>query len=271
MSSLTASDKRKLERLLDMGGGYVLNFSNRTFAEFILDSTGRNIDDSKYNYASGSKANRLRAFWTEEPDVIIAKLLTDLLDYLGERPVAPDVAPLLQQCRQIIGRLAQNSHVHEADALTSTVAEADFDALSKEIRTAIDRNELQSGLDRLHTFTVKYVRALCQQHGIVPDRDKPLHSLFGEYVKRLHSDGYLESEMTSRILRSSISVLDAFNQVRNTQSLAHDNRLLNYDEALLIFNHVAASVRFLRDLEKKLRAREVAQPESIAAEDDIPF
>jgi Abortive infection C-terminus len=55
--------------------------------------------------------------------------------------------------------------------------------------------------------------------------------------------------MTLRILKSSISVLDAFNDVRNNQSLAHDNDVLNYEEALLIFDHVADSIRFLKSLE----------------------
>ena len=45
--------------------------------------------------------------------------------------------------------------------------------------------------------------------------------------------------MTLRILRSSISILDAFNDVRNNRSLAHDNAILNYDEALLIFRQHA--------------------------------
>jgi hypothetical protein len=51
-----------------MGSGYVLNFSNRTFDEFVSDSTGRDIGDSKYNSGSGSKANRLRGFWREESE-----------------------------------------------------------------------------------------------------------------------------------------------------------------------------------------------------------
>jgi hypothetical protein len=54
---------------------------------------------------------------------------------------------------------------------------------------------------------------------------------------------------TDRILKSSISVLEAFNDVRNEQSLAQDNPVLNYDESLLIFNHVANSIRFLKNLE----------------------
>lgn len=55
--------------------------------------------------------------------------------------------------------------------------------------------------------------------------------------------------MTARILKSSISTLEAFNDVRNNQSLAHDNPILGYEEALLIFNHVTALLRFLRSID----------------------
>ena len=58
-----------------MGGGYVLDFSNRTFAEFVSDSVGRDIDDARYAYVSGSKANLLRGFWKEETNRTIGKLL----------------------------------------------------------------------------------------------------------------------------------------------------------------------------------------------------
>ena len=47
-----------------------------------------------------------------------------------------------------------------------------------------------------------------------------LHSIFGEYVKRLRDEGWVESEMGVRILKPSISVLEAFNDVRNNRSLA---------------------------------------------------
>ena len=66
MSNLTFLEKSKFEQLLAMRTGYVLDFSNRTFAEFVRDSTGLDIYDSRYDYGSGSKANRLRAFWQKE-------------------------------------------------------------------------------------------------------------------------------------------------------------------------------------------------------------
>ena len=60
--------------------------------------------------------------------------------------------------------------------------------------------------------------------------------------------------MTERILKSSISILEAFNDVRNNMSLAHDNSILNYEESLLIFNHVSASIRFINKLEENKKS-----------------
>ena len=57
--------------------------------------------------------------------------------------------------------------------------------------------------------------------------------------------------------------------MRNNQSFAHDNPILNYEEALLIFNHAAASVRFLRAIER--RPHEVTPAEPDLTGDDIPF
>ena len=80
MSDLTFIEKTKLEKLFAMGGGYVLDFSDRTFAEFVVESTGKEIYDAKYEYASGPKANRLRAFWKAEPNYLVGKLIFDLLE-----------------------------------------------------------------------------------------------------------------------------------------------------------------------------------------------
>lgn len=268
MADLTNTEKRQFERLLGMSSGYVLDFSNRTFAEFVMDSTGRDPYDAKYDHGS-SKANRLRGFWAEEPNRIVGKLMTDMLEYAATR-VGGDRDPALRaQCERTVARLLQDNPVQELDALVAVGNERDFEIVAKAVRDAIDCDELEAGLDRLHTFVVKYVRSLCDGRGITIDRDKPLHSLFGEYVKHLRQGGHLESEMTARILKSSISTLEAFNDVRNNQSLAHDNPILGYEEALLIFNHVAASIRFLRSVDIAARQGEQAAAES--ADDDIPF
>lgn len=94
MSDLTSIEKIMLERLLDMESGYVLEFTNRTFQEFILENSNIDIYDEKYNYRSGSKANRLRGFWKEESNPIVGELTGSLLGYWKvQKFVAQKVIP----------------------------------------------------------------------------------------------------------------------------------------------------------------------------------
>lgn len=45
MSSLTMIEKRRLEDLLGMASGYLLDCTNQTFAEFVEDAVRRDIYD----------------------------------------------------------------------------------------------------------------------------------------------------------------------------------------------------------------------------------
>lgn len=47
MGDLSGSDRRRLEKLFGMGGGYVLNFSERTFGDF-FDEYRVEIDAERY-------------------------------------------------------------------------------------------------------------------------------------------------------------------------------------------------------------------------------
>ena len=62
MADLTNAEKRKLERVFGMSSGYVLDFSNRTFSEFIEDHVHRNIYDELYAYGIGLESESFQAF-----------------------------------------------------------------------------------------------------------------------------------------------------------------------------------------------------------------
>ena len=81
MSDLSNVEKRRLEKLLGMDTGRVLDFSNRTLSEFVLDCTGLQIYDVRYDNASSSKAHRLRKFWQLEDNRVVGKLMAEMLDY----------------------------------------------------------------------------------------------------------------------------------------------------------------------------------------------
>jgi hypothetical protein len=257
MSDLSSIEKLKLEKLFEMGDGYVLDFSNRTFQEFILENAGVDIYDEKYDYATGSKANRLRAFWSKESNYIVGELVSDLLEYwkaqkaVDYSEISEVEQELYDECLMISERLKQGSLAEHVDAIQPYSDKRAFSLLVRTIRESIQKNQPEIELDRLHTFVVKYVRQLCDKHGIAYDRNTPLHSLFGGYVKHLKRNNIIESQMTERILKSSISILESFNKVRNERSLAHDNPILNYHESFLIFINVTSTIRFIQSVEKK--------------------
>jgi hypothetical protein len=160
MSDLSFVERRKFEQLLGMGTGYVLDFSNRTFREFVLDSTGRDIFDSRYDYASGSKANRLRAFWQKEDNALVGKLMNDLVNC-----VEPDGA-VKETCRLIVGRLLSKTAPTANSAVQNREQPSDHLIRSKELaqlkesfyRLAVesDRNKAGLALEQLlnRLFTI---------------------------------------------------------------------------------------------------------------------
>ncbi len=73
-----------------MGSGYVLNFSDRTYADFFDEFVRRNINDSKYYAQGSSKAKRMRCFWDIESDAVVARLIDALVKHgLDERLLRP--------------------------------------------------------------------------------------------------------------------------------------------------------------------------------------
>ena len=62
MPNIRSADMLVIDDLFDMGAGYVLDFSDRTFAQFFADELNIDIDDPLYAKNGTSKAKRLRCF-----------------------------------------------------------------------------------------------------------------------------------------------------------------------------------------------------------------
>lgn len=111
MASVNTNEKQLLEKLFQMGGGYVLNFSDRTIGEFFRDDLHINIFHERYNYATGSKANRLRGLWQAGDDGLVGKSIDKLIDYIDNQIVIGNLkkedfpAELTRRGRDIAARL----------------------------------------------------------------------------------------------------------------------------------------------------------------------
>lgn len=276
MANLSFSEKKRLETFLDMGGGYVLNFSNNTLQRFVHDAIGIDIYNTKYdNGGTTSKANRIRGVWDKESDYQVGLLIEAFTKYwcefIGGSQISNEQYDLLKNCEALAHKLKSESLGAQIQVIQATSDDINFHKLAKQVREAIEKNEPETALDRLHTYVVRFIRELCDKHGIVYDKDKPLHSFYGEYIKHLKKIDLIKSTMTERILKSSISTLEAFNDVRNNQSFAHDNSILNYHESLLIFKNISSIVEFINSIEEDKVKPEEVKNKAEAADDDLPF
>ncbi len=107
MSSLTMSEKYRLEKLFDMGSGYVLNFSDRTFGDF-LGELGIDIHDGKYSGQGSSKAKKLRELWRIESDHVVSEVLSRLISHRSTYDMPTD-GSLVTDCTAIAARLRSGS------------------------------------------------------------------------------------------------------------------------------------------------------------------
>jgi uncharacterized protein (TIGR02391 family) len=89
MSSLSLPNKTFLEAVLGMGGGYVLDFSNASFANFFGELNVNIYDEQRYPGFGDSKANRMRALWKSGSDAVVSSSLVALADYIEAKKIAP--------------------------------------------------------------------------------------------------------------------------------------------------------------------------------------
>lgn len=88
MANLSFIEKQLMEEVFGMGSGYVLDFTNRTFDEFMMEVIGESIY-SKYEYMS--KANLLRKFLADYSDPYIGKMIILAIQYMRSKNlITPD-------------------------------------------------------------------------------------------------------------------------------------------------------------------------------------
>lgn len=108
MSSLTHVEKRYLEKLFGMESGVVMDFTDATFAE-LFKRHQISIHGQKYQTYGTSKAKKMRAFWEKEPDILVGRVLSEMLDSHEancELNGWEADTPILEKARGIVSRLS---------------------------------------------------------------------------------------------------------------------------------------------------------------------
>lgn len=228
MTTLKTIDKEILEKLFQMWGGYVLDFSDRTMSEFFQDNLWVNIYDEKYNYSSWSKANRVRGFWIECENKIVGDSILKLIEYIESKIAIEDFKEidfpekLREWSRKIWNRLLEK----QSEELKIN-PEIDF---SKEIGKYLKKaeNEIEIGdydwgIGTLSTFLEEVFEDLhikITWDSIWESAD--LKRDFGKIKKLLNlsPDSYVDQKI-KQILEWLSKIVDALDSLCNTLGDRH--------------------------------------------------
>lgn len=123
-----------LDFIFEMGGGYVLDFSNRTFSEFFSEEFNINIDSTIYCDVGNSKAKRLRSYLKQANKQDALRVLTGLWEYRKIKRrragVEEENPELVSEYWQLIEKLggkppklqSNNTHASQAEKMNDQMA-----------------------------------------------------------------------------------------------------------------------------------------------------
>lgn len=174
MANLKQTEKLLLERQFEMEEGYVLDFTNRSFQQFILDECKLDIYDSKYSALGDSKAKRLRMFWKIESDRIVGILITELLAYwrtnkkLQGVELTNEEVQIFNDCLRIAHRLrgvVKSEHKSSSETTKEEFLNKEFKNISIE-KLLIDGTVQEIIAERLNEIQ-KTIKAECALSAVI--------------------------------------------------------------------------------------------------------
>ena len=135
-----------IDRVLGMEGGYVLNFSNQTFAQFFHEELGVVIYDHHWAVQGGSKAKRLRYYLLQADRRTVVDTLNALWEYREATSLTYDYPELDDSVRvaffRIIERLGGKPPPDEAHSAASRDSQIDQVVASSLANRLLDISEL---------------------------------------------------------------------------------------------------------------------------------
>lgn len=259
MAKFKRSEIRTIEEAMGFpnGFGYVLDFSDKTMEEFFEDEFGIGIYAEENLTSGSSKRNVLTTFLTNTDDGTAHKVLSELwdrreglLEAISNSGQAQAAREKTSAFKKIIDRLRSNPSQIDTEGIEAFEKNRTLDELISDIERTLAADKPEVALDHLHTYCMKKTAHLLKVRGIACDDEEPLHSRFGKYRKALEIEKNL-SDFSIRALKTFISLLESFNDLRNHKSLAHDNEILEPQEARFIVSSVCSMLVYLRALETK--------------------
>jgi Restriction endonuclease len=190
MSNIRTLDMLTVDDLF-IDSGYVLNFSDRTYATFFAEELKVNIDDPKYFVEGGSKGKRLRYFLRVSDNALAVKTLKALWEYreaIRVRNRAEEkVLNAKERLAELLGRLGDTPPARKSkEAAKPVIEKAKFAQLQSGLMALGDMNPQERGF----AFE-RYLKELFETFGMEP---RSAFRLVGEQIDGsflLGTDTYL--------------------------------------------------------------------------------
>lgn len=217
--TITSAELGAIEQVLDMGGGYVLSFSNRTFSMFMADLEVE-IEPEELGR---SKANRLREFLRTGSATEVARVLAALLDHRGAQD-GDDTSRALDKYKAVISRLSGISVPITApdgvDHLTM--------AYVRELEAKAGRRLSEGDLDGAITVARTLLEAVLQELelrllGAYGDHKGDLQRQYKAVAKELRIDDQRTDidDSFKQIARGLVQIVNGVAAIRNKASDGH--------------------------------------------------
>ena len=253
MSSLSPAEIKQISDIIEKttpnGKGFVWNFTNDDFKTFILATTDKDIYNKRYEAYGNSKIKRLKKFLEIEDDINVKKLLEELKKYgISKRKLNKGNKTKFEKW---ITKLDKNK-IELKITDDSFKSNKTVKMIIENIEICIKNNNMCMAIDRLHTLFSGYIKYMCNKNKI-ETTNKPLESLYSEYLNKLYLDKKLPEGISKTILSSSKKIMKDFDNVRNNMSPAHFNDIISDTEAEFLCIHIINLLNFLMKNNKRQR------------------
>lgn len=242
-----------VDHALEMTQGYVLDFSDKTFNDFVRRKCGIDATAPTYTVDGVSNAKRLRALLKSLVPGAQAEMLRIFWDYrqqVTNRGLNSTLEPKVEvDFLAMIAELEGGHHQIDLEIVEKFSGDPTLGELVEAIQRDIQANKPHAALDRLHTYAMKKFADLLSRDGIEVDHNDALHARAGRYINNLRQAEQI-SEYSAKIAKSAVQVMEQFNLVRNKKSLAHDNEMLGLAEGRYVFETVLSLLRFVKALDE---------------------
>lgn len=220
MAKLTFIESQLIEDVFQMGSGYVLDFSNRTFEEFMEDIVSYNIYEK---YPGRSKAKMVRAFIKEESDTYVGKFIVQLINYMRVRGLITDgnKASVDQLCELGLQKLGKYK-----------IANKRHDSSTIELKKVVDFEDLKTELIKIEQLVSN------QEKGYA----------FERFLTKLFSAYFLNPRASYRTDNDQIDgsfVLDGFTVLIEAK---YKSKPIPKDDLILFANKLSTKSHFTRGM-----------------------